>query len=593
MIEQFRTQYTRDKAVEWYTAASFIYRLINKALRTEDIELLYLFRLYIVDLCWQLEQEHKKLPTTEVLTLYRGQEMPAEEFERLKQNTDILVSPNGFFSTSKDLNVALDFIAGGCDTDENRIVLFEITADPRLESVIFADIHTLSKMPEESEFLFSLGAVFVIKDVKYDPSINAWKVYMTAVDDGSKQKTEHFKLIQQQMDEGYKPTILFGDLLWRNMGEYDKAQKYFETILESLPHDHEDMPYVYYQLGCVFNQKDEWNVALDFFKKSYDLHCQHLPSDHPQLATSLRAIGLMYAYKQDYDQALHYYNQAFDFYKNYSSDHLDMAHVLMNIGIVFREKKQYDNALDYFTKALKIYQRLLPEHHYMIARWLDNTGRLYDDQLNFDRALDFYHQQYEMNEKIFPSEHIYLADDLNKIVNTYKKNGEYEKAINFSWMKFLQQKQDLPEMHIRKAHTLQTLGDLYSEKDISQAFVYYDEALMIFENCVPRDQPALVRCLERISDVYYNLSTYDEALKYRHKALNIQQNFRSSQHLNIGHTLQWLGKIYFNIKNYSQALDSLRRALQIYEVNYGSEHEKFKETRQYIDEIEATLRNDY
>ncbi|CAF0983005.1 unnamed protein product [Didymodactylos carnosus] len=55
MIEQFRMTYTIDKAAEWYTDDSFIYRLIDKALRTEDIELLYLFRFYIVDLCSQLE----------------------------------------------------------------------------------------------------------------------------------------------------------------------------------------------------------------------------------------------------------------------------------------------------------------------------------------------------------------------------------------------------------------------------------------------------------------------------------------------------------------------------------------------------------
>ena len=42
-IDQFERTYTSDQAVRWYTADSFIYRLINKALRTADIDALYTY----------------------------------------------------------------------------------------------------------------------------------------------------------------------------------------------------------------------------------------------------------------------------------------------------------------------------------------------------------------------------------------------------------------------------------------------------------------------------------------------------------------------------------------------------------------------
>ncbi|CAF1632655.1 unnamed protein product [Didymodactylos carnosus] len=50
-IRVFSETYSSDKAIEWFTANSFIYRLLNKALRTEDVHLLHLFRFYITDLC--------------------------------------------------------------------------------------------------------------------------------------------------------------------------------------------------------------------------------------------------------------------------------------------------------------------------------------------------------------------------------------------------------------------------------------------------------------------------------------------------------------------------------------------------------------
>jgi hypothetical protein len=41
-IEDFRMNYKREKAIEWYTDECFLYKLLNKALRTEDIELVYI-----------------------------------------------------------------------------------------------------------------------------------------------------------------------------------------------------------------------------------------------------------------------------------------------------------------------------------------------------------------------------------------------------------------------------------------------------------------------------------------------------------------------------------------------------------------------
>lgn len=421
-IEKFRMTYTMDKAVEWYTTDSFVYRLVNKVLRTEDIELFYLFRLYTVDLCSQLEQEHKKLLSTQVLTLYRGQEIPTEEFEKLKQTVGVLISPNGFFSTSRYLSVAISFIADHYDTDEKRTVLFEITADPQLESVIFADIETYSHMRGEQEVLFSLGAIFIITQVKYDSSINIWKIYLTATDEGSQQAREHLDFIQKQLEADFSPTILFGYLLWRDIGKIDQAEKYFKTLLISLPYDHEDIPSVYHQMGNVFYEKDEWNMALDFDKKAYDLRCQCSPSDHLQIASSLNTIGLVHESRQDYDLALDHLKRALTIYKkHYSCDHLNIAKTLANTGITFRQKREYDNALEYLTQALEMFKRVLPEQHHFIARCLYNIGLVYEAQFNFDHALDFYHQAYQINEKVLCNEHIYLTMYLNRIVGTYKK----------------------------------------------------------------------------------------------------------------------------------------------------------------------------
>jgi hypothetical protein len=56
-IEKFQKMYRKDQAIQWYTDEGFLYKLLNKALRTENMELIYLFRFFIIDLCEAIENK--------------------------------------------------------------------------------------------------------------------------------------------------------------------------------------------------------------------------------------------------------------------------------------------------------------------------------------------------------------------------------------------------------------------------------------------------------------------------------------------------------------------------------------------------------
>ncbi|CAF2212596.1 unnamed protein product [Rotaria magnacalcarata] len=78
-MQKFRKSYTHDQAISWYAHECFLYKLLNQALRTEDIQLLYSFRFFIIDLCGELERESNKSKSEGRLTVYRGQMMQKEE----------------------------------------------------------------------------------------------------------------------------------------------------------------------------------------------------------------------------------------------------------------------------------------------------------------------------------------------------------------------------------------------------------------------------------------------------------------------------------------------------------------------------------
>ncbi|CAF4701429.1 unnamed protein product [Rotaria sp. Silwood2] len=157
LIEEFRNTYTSNETIDWYIKESFLYKVVNRAFRTKDITLWYLFRYYIIDLCKQLEQVHKKQNIQTNLKLYRGQPfILTDELEYLKSNIGGLFSNNGFLSTSKDFNIAKLFGQDALHTDQFNPAIFEITVDgSNLQNTIFVDIEKYNVSSGEREVLFN------------------------------------------------------------------------------------------------------------------------------------------------------------------------------------------------------------------------------------------------------------------------------------------------------------------------------------------------------------------------------------------------------------------------------------------------------
>ena len=54
-INQFQNNYTKEKSIQLYYENIFIHNMLNKALKMQDIELIYLFRDFILDLYDQIQ----------------------------------------------------------------------------------------------------------------------------------------------------------------------------------------------------------------------------------------------------------------------------------------------------------------------------------------------------------------------------------------------------------------------------------------------------------------------------------------------------------------------------------------------------------
>ena len=164
ILEEFEQNYLPSRAIWWYTRQSFLYRLLNKALQIQNMEILLLFRFFIRDIERQLE----KNKCTSPIHAYAGQIMSNEDLQLFKDNLGGCLIINSFLFTSTKPQIQKYFSLIE-SSDECQRVLFDIEANPQLPKIRpFANIKTQSFFPNDDQTIFMLGSCFRINSVRQE-----------------------------------------------------------------------------------------------------------------------------------------------------------------------------------------------------------------------------------------------------------------------------------------------------------------------------------------------------------------------------------------------------------------------------------------
>ncbi|CAF1334985.1 unnamed protein product [Rotaria magnacalcarata] len=174
-IDLFENNYHSDNAIHEYTKDTFLYRILNRALRTEDMGTILDFRYFIVDLYNQLYKvqtdfDHYSFVVSEghKLTVYRGQFMSMKELNQLKRNIGRYIIIQTFLSTTLSSDIALLYAGHESQNSLYESVLFVIDIDiqQNIRKRPLANIGKFSHMRHENEVLFSVGTIFQVKSLK-------------------------------------------------------------------------------------------------------------------------------------------------------------------------------------------------------------------------------------------------------------------------------------------------------------------------------------------------------------------------------------------------------------------------------------------
>jgi len=483
-IQEFRVCQSRD-VIRWYSKDSFLYRLLNTALRTEDVDDLYRFRGYIIDLCYAIEcKQNQQRRQSDVFPTsgkcYRGQIMLESEFNRIKDSIGQgqLILVNSFFSASLDKNIAEEF--AGCDLpDDEKSVLIEIDYDLNLQHTTFAFIGDQSVHPEEQEILFNLCAVFRMKNVYEDDKYGY--IHLKTTDEGYEIFKEYHQFTQFDIE---CPTIeiVFGRLRMM-MGQYEKAVKYFE-LLSAKSLDDENIH----------------RVAICMHKSTCYYHMCKYQEAHNSLDAAFKIFELM---------------------NTPSSDRLYLQ-CRFYLANVYLFTNQLQSARIIFEEILRIQRETLPKTAVQIGDTLRALGKLLGNERGYHEALPYRQEALEIYKKTLPASHHKRIVALHDLAGCYEPIGKYQQALDILNEAVPLLNSCITDDHSLRAKVLRTIG--MNQQPLGyweQAFENYTTANMIWMLQFPQGHVFTAFCLNKMGEIYRHRKQLHEALECQLYALDM------------------------------------------------------------------------
>ncbi|CAF3939280.1 unnamed protein product, partial [Rotaria sp. Silwood1] len=299
-IDDFEQNYRLENILRWYTQECFVYKMINKALRSEDLEQLLRFSFLIAALSKRLadgqNNPRRKMPST--ITVYRGVRLHRTEVDRLMKSVNLLICNQGFWSSSLRRGRALAFAKSYAATDEICPVLFEISCDTRNV------YHALNN---------------------YDTALQHYRKALQLHNDYPSENLREKAICLNHIGS----TEI-------EQGNYSAArdafQQAFQIRQQILPPDHPHIAESLYNIGIVQRQQGDYHDALDSCRRALAIRQKLFSDDHPLVADTFELKAKIYHSQNRFQDALEIHRKVLHIREKSSPNtHADIAQSLNNI----------------------------------------------------------------------------------------------------------------------------------------------------------------------------------------------------------------------------------------------------------------------
>ncbi|CAF4049470.1 unnamed protein product, partial [Rotaria sp. Silwood1] len=211
-INMVEKEYRDHTPIWWYTAPIFMYSVLNRGLRLMDVDIILKMGFFIRHLHHRIEklhheQQQSKKNVITPFTVFRGQGMSVEVFEKMNQTKGGLMSFNNFLSTSKNRQVSLKFALAGALKDSNMVgILFIMAINPVISSkssIPYVDVSEEGYFEaHEAEILFTTHTIYRIDQIQRihdDQCDTLWQVNLTLVNNNNHELDKLTSRIRKEL----------------------------------------------------------------------------------------------------------------------------------------------------------------------------------------------------------------------------------------------------------------------------------------------------------------------------------------------------------------------------------------------------------
>ena len=524
-IDNFVEKYHSANAVRLYSRCDFIYEDLNQALRLLQGDTIVKMGFFIHDLHREIKKLHKEqtaVSNGEPLTLYRGQALSKADFERLKVREGRLMAFNFFLSTSANRAVSLMYAESNSAKPNMVGILFHLKIDRKNASTPFADIHRISRYPEENEILFSMHPVFRIGEISdVEGMKNVKQVSLTLTADNDEDLLKMSECMKQKLT-GDNPSARLAKLLIMTE-HFGAAEELYRALLKQQPSSTDAASY-YHHLGFIKDKtrhdkgeiKDKtrnYREAIEKYEMAIAIREENLHRELNWLARSSRLLSEANAQVGNILEAKHCRDMA-DEYQNL------ISLLQLPARASHHDETEATNTLASSQEEIDGRKTVLATALYLLATTYDNLGALHKEIEEYAKALRFHYKALDIRAGICSEKHSSLAISYNNIGRVFFSMGQKEGA----WSVF------------KKALEI-----------AQEAFVDLD--------------PALATCLNNIGTMLSEMGKYSEAKICIERALTIRTRILPANHRDLSATHAALGTVNFEMERYSEALSNHQKTL--------------------------------
>ncbi|CAF1049630.1 unnamed protein product [Adineta ricciae] len=405
IVTEFQQKYDSNQSIWWYTRDSFLSRLLNKALSTMNLDVLFLCSFFIHDVQDRLVKQQCRA----AIEVYHGQIMTSNELRLFREYIGQHFSINTFLWTTFNRKQAVSSLSQFPINEHLVRVLFEIHADPSANNRrTFATITHLAYFPSEEQALFQFGCVFQLLKVHYDKAHSVWIVKIA--------------LANVRHDYDQTSFLTRGEIL-TSMGKLDEAEKYYVRTLNDIPETHPDFARCHYQLGILLFSKGDYELSSYWFHEVL----KFFRTDDQNLANSYYCIGCIYHKNSNHSQAIQYYEEALRTWERTSghSEPIEVAECLNNMGCIYEIDGSYSKALAFYQRELNIREKLKA----CLGKTYNNIGNIYFRLGEYNTALEHYTYAFSLKIKSLQINDVSLVKTMINIGLVYECDHNYQEAL--------------------------------------------------------------------------------------------------------------------------------------------------------------------